>query len=104
MNQMVLCDKRKAILRQEGHVLVTGGPGSGKTTIALLKAATVSYSLEPGQEILFLSFSRAAIQQVVQKSKDLLTPVEHSLIRVQTYHAFCIGLLESYGQLLAGRT
>ena len=102
MSTITLCDKRKAILRQEGHVLVTGGPGSGKTTVALLKAAATSHSLKPGEEILFLSFSRSAIQQILQKSQDLLNRDERSLIRVQTYHAFCIELLESHGRLLSG--
>jgi DNA helicase II / ATP-dependent DNA helicase PcrA len=36
--KLELCDKRKAIIAQGGHLLVLGGPGSGKTTIALLKA------------------------------------------------------------------
>lgn len=103
MNKIALSEKRKVILKQKGHVLVTGGPGSGKTTIALLKAAEVSQSLTPGQEILFLSFSRAAIQQVLQKSHELLGRAERSLIRVQTYHAFCIELLTSHGRLLSGR-
>jgi len=98
-----LCEKRKAILKQAGHVLVTGGPGSGKTTVALLKAAAASHSLRSGEEILFLSFSRAAIQQILQKSQDLLNRDERSLIHVQTYHAFCIELLESHGRLLSGR-
>src|ERR1039458_1732153 len=102
VSTITLCDKRKAILRQEGHVLVTGGPGSGKTTVALLKAAATSHSLKPGEEILFLSFSRSAIQQILQKSHDILKRDERSLIRVQTYHAFCIELLESHGRLLSG--
>ena len=33
-----ICDQRRAILEGAGHMLVTGGPGSGKTTVALLKA------------------------------------------------------------------
>jgi DNA helicase-2/ATP-dependent DNA helicase PcrA len=103
VSSITLCDKRKAIIKQEGHVLVTGGPGSGKTTVALLKAADASHSLRPGEEILFLSFSRSAIQQILQKSQDLLNRDERSLIRVQTYHAFCIELLESHGRLLSGR-
>ncbi len=28
-----LCDKRRSILGNAGHMLVLGGPGSGKTTI-----------------------------------------------------------------------
>ena len=103
MKTITLCEKRKAMLKQDGHVLVTGGPGSGKTTVALLKAALSSHSLKPGEEILFLSFSRAAIQQILQKSQDLLNCAERSLIRVQTYHAFCIELIESHGHLLLGR-
>ncbi|MCL4855045.1 MAG: UvrD-helicase domain-containing protein, partial [Bryobacteraceae bacterium] len=103
MSTISLCEKRQAILKQEGHLLVTGGPGSGKTTIALLKAALTSHALRPGEEILFLSFSRAAIQQILQKSHDLLSRGERALIRVQTYHAFCIELLESHGRLLSGR-
>ena len=63
--KMELCDKRKAIIAQDGHLLVLGGPGSGKTTIALFKAQGRFATLKPGQEILFLSFSRAAIRQVL---------------------------------------
>ena len=34
-------EKQKAILAQNDHLLVTGGPGSGKTTIAILKAGKI---------------------------------------------------------------
>ena len=40
--KLELCDKRKAIIAQTGHLLVLGGPGSGKTTIALFKAQRAS--------------------------------------------------------------
>lgn len=103
MNTITLCEKRKAILHQEGHILITGGPGSGKTTIALFKAQRRCRTLKPGQEVLFLSFSRAAVQQLLDKSRDLLTTADRSLIRVQTYHSFCIELLQSHGRLLSGR-
>jgi|TARA_B100000378_G_scaffold278260_1_gene280868 DNA helicase-2/ATP-dependent DNA helicase PcrA len=46
--------QRKAILDAEGHILVLGGPGSGKTTIALLKAKSLFPHLQPGQKLLFL--------------------------------------------------
>jgi DNA helicase II / ATP-dependent DNA helicase PcrA len=55
--KLELCDKRKAIIAQGGHLLVLGGPGSGKTTIALFKAQRRVPTLKPGQEILFLIFA-----------------------------------------------
>lgn len=98
-----LCDKRKAIIAQSGHLLVLGGPGSGKTTIALMKAQRQFATLKPGQEILFLSFSRAAIRQVLQRCKEILKPRERRAVQCQTYHAFCMDILEAHGRLLHGR-
>jgi DNA helicase-2/ATP-dependent DNA helicase PcrA len=40
MSDLKLCEQRKALLSADGHLFVVGGPGSGKTTIALAKAAT----------------------------------------------------------------
>lgn len=79
-----------------------GGPGSGKTTIALLKAKRRSASLEPGQEVLFLSFSRAAVRQILSGSSTLLSAKERKLVQVETYHRFCLDFLEAHGRLLTG--
>ena len=81
---------------------MTGGPGSGKTTIALLKAKKVISSLAAGQEILFLSFSRAAVRQVLTRCKSVLNRDERRVIEVQTYHSFCLEGLRSHGRLLNG--
>lgn len=101
--KLELCEKRKAIIGQAGHLLVFGGPGSGKTTIALFKAQSRFATLKPGQEVLFLSFSRAAIRQVLLRCKEILTPSQRRAVVVQTYHAFCMKMLETHGRLLRGR-
>src|ERR1044071_5502711 len=101
--KLELGETREAILAQEGHLLVLGGPGSGKTTIALLKAKRRYKLLKPGQEILFLSFSLAAIRQVLIRCREILTAEERRAIAVRTYHSFCLELLESHGRLLRGR-
>jgi DNA helicase-2/ATP-dependent DNA helicase PcrA len=98
-----LCEKRKALLAEKGHILAVGGPGSGKTTIALLKAKEKCKDLFPGQEILFLSFSKAAVRQILSRCKDLLTSKQRRLIEVSTYHRFCLDVLESHGSLLCGK-
>jgi len=103
MKPLEICEKRQTILDQDGHTLVTGGPGSGKTTIALLKAQRSIQALAAGQQVLFLSFSRAAVYQVVKKSEALLKTSDRARIQVQTYHAFCLEVLESHGRLLNGR-
>ena len=98
-----LDEQREAILDAEGHILVLGGPGAGKTTIALLKAKSLFPHLQPGQKLLFLSFSRAAVRQVIKGCQALLTAEERRAIEVKTYHAFCLELLQSHGKLLTGR-
>lgn len=51
---MQLTEVQQSILDADGHLLVTGGPGSGKTTISILKAVQLAQqSLLPEQRILF---------------------------------------------------
>ncbi len=68
---MDICEDRQKLLDEPGHALVTGGPGSGKTTIALKKAVIrIEEGLNPGQSVLFLSFSRAAVARVAESAAE----------------------------------
>jgi len=89
------------LLNARGHVLVSGGPGSGKTTLALKKALScIIAGLKPGQAILFLSFSRAAVGRLMEAGSNTI-PREHcSRLSVQTFHGFCWSLLGCHGYLL----
>ncbi|MGW0504800.1 UvrD-helicase domain-containing protein [Micromonospora sp. NPDC003241] len=100
---MDLDDTRREILATEGHLLILGGPGCGKTTIALLKAATMLDSLEPEQRVLFLSFSRAAVRQISDRMRGLLRPTASSRLEVRTFHSFFLELVRAHGPLLAGK-
>lgn len=98
---MIICDRRQKILDEDGHLLIVGGPGSGKTTIALQKAAKIiAAGLQPGQSILFLSFSRAAVARVAEASSLLVDKAIRSQLSLQTFHSFCWSLLKSHGYLL----
>jgi DNA helicase-2/ATP-dependent DNA helicase PcrA len=86
------------------HTLVLGGPGSGKTTSALLKAGSEIESglLAAGQQIAFLSFARATVARVAERALELLPPAAMSRIEINTYHGFAWKLLRSHGYLLNG--
>lgn len=100
--QLELSETASAALGHECPVLVLGGPGSGKTTLSLLKAKGLIPDLAPGQEILFLSFSRAAVRQVEMRCRDMLSSAERRVIAVRTYHAFAMDVLRTHGRLLTG--
>lgn len=95
------CPKRAAIVACETHALVLGGPGSGKTTVALRKAvARIKKGLTPGQTVLFLSFSRAAVARVLDAAKIEVAKQDLGLLSVETFHAFFWRLLKPHGYLL----
>ena len=101
MTDLVICEDRQHILDATGHVLVTGGPGSGKTTIALRKAVErIKQGLEPGQKVLFLSFSRAAVARIVDAAKRDLPIWLRRYLEIQTFHSFCWQLLQGHAYLL----
>lgn len=98
----VLGEQARETIEARPPMLILGGPGSGKTTLSILKTKRSIPSLQPGQQVLFLSFSRAAVQQVLTRCKDALTPDERRRIDVKTYHAFAMEILLGHGRLLTG--
>ena len=97
-----LTDTLARIIRSTGHLLVTGGPGSGKTTVAILKAAQVVSQLRPGQRVLLLSFARASVSRVIEaidESGHVTFDTKRRLM-VDTYHAFFWRFLRSHSYLL----
>ena len=103
-NHLKICDKRRAILEGGGHMLVLGGPGSGKTTIALLKARRfVLERLRPEQSVLFLSFSNAAIRRILESVGNVLSKDIGRRVEIKTYHSFAWDILRSHGYLLSSQ-
>lgn len=95
------CPLRDSVLACDGHALVVGGPGSGKTTLALRKAILrIKNGVKPGQTILFISFSRAAVTRVIDAAKTVVPHDQLALISVQTFHSFFWDLLRPHGYLI----
>lgn len=104
MSPIQLDDTRRKILAASGHLLIKGGPGSGKTTIALLKARQTLDTLGTEQRVLFLSFSRAAVRQISDRMQGIFDRTGRDLLEVRTFHSFFMDLVRSHGQLLTGRS
>lgn len=100
---MELTKGQRDVMEANGHLLVTGGPGSGKTTISILKAAQAAErDLRPGQKILFLSFARATVSRVVEaiEYEQQIPVAQKRLIDVETYHSFFWRILKAHGYLI----
>ncbi len=96
-----ICQDRQQVLDAKNHILVVGGAGCGKTTIALLKGERrVEAGLLSGQSVLFLSFSRAAVGRITQTAKERVSRESRERLTVQTFHSFFWEILKGHGYLL----
>lgn len=103
MNPVIeLSPEKKRLMATQGHILALGGPGSGKTTVALLKAGheISSNRLKNGQRVLFLSFARATIARVAEHARKHIADLERQSLEINTYHGFSWNLIKSHGYLL----
>lgn len=82
--------------------LVLGGPGSGKTTGALMKANRVLLNgdFHPFQQVLFLSFARSTVARVAEAAGNLISKPNLKRVELTTYHSFAWSLIRSHGYLL----
>ena len=102
---LVLCDQRRRLLATDGNILVRGGAGSGKTTIALAKACAdlTNGKLGTTGKALFLSFARATIARVAEQATATIPREQMARIEINTYHGFAWSILKSHAYLLCAR-
>ena len=103
MNFEDLDDRQREVvdstLLADRKILALGGPGTGKTTTALWTAR--KYLEASGQNsterVLFLTFSRAAVSQIVARSPGILSGYENR-IEIMTFHALAYRLIRAFGR------
>ena len=95
------CQQRKvvdAVVDSDASILVLGGPGTGKTTTALWSARTFLETFkETPPRVLFLTFSRSAVNQITSRSPGVLSGFEDR-IEVSTFHAIAYRILCAFGR------
>jgi len=85
--------KEVLYLPEEGHSVVLGTAGSGKTTMAILRAAYLA-NLHSGDKTLLVTFNRALVTYL-----NSLAPSELDNVDVRTYHQFARGYLNFRGKM-----
>ncbi|MFW6029753.1 MAG: UvrD-helicase domain-containing protein [Halanaerobiales bacterium] len=91
--------EKKEILEQEGNVLVTANPGTGKTLLLSHKYVDLLEDNTP-EDILCLTFTRKARREMEERIIDLIKEkemdIDISKINIHTFHSFA---LESLGDV-----
>jgi superfamily I DNA/RNA helicase len=89
------------IARKES-ALVIAGPGTGKsrTALEIARQRVRGLQADSQEEILFLSFSNAAIQRLSAAAGLTLTRQEKRRLTFLTYHSLAMQLLRSYGRFV----
>lgn len=76
----------------EGHTVVLGTAGSGKTLMAIYRAAYLAEFCNEDERVLLVTFNKALVAYLNSISSGLLKKVD-----VRNYHKFAIGYLNSKG-------
>lgn len=96
-----LSKKQQEIIsdNHSGYIVVTAGPGSGKTRVLVHKLASLLLLEDVKHEqLLMLTFSRAAAAEFKQRLYDLIGNAA-SFIEIKTFHSYCFDLLGKIGNL-----
>ena len=87
----------EAVTHKDGAILVVAGPGTGKTMVITHRIAHLIHQHGvPPEQILAVTFTNKAAQEMLDRIKDLLGTTQGLDVRIHTFHAFCVGLLREH--------
>jgi DNA helicase II / ATP-dependent DNA helicase PcrA len=91
--------QREAIEHVHGPVLVIAGAGTGKTTVLTKRIANlVREGHARPDEILAVTYTKNAAQEMRQRVEDELRGTSLSGLRIATFHEYCNDLLRENGR------
>jgi DNA helicase II / ATP-dependent DNA helicase PcrA len=91
--------QREAIEHVHGPVLVIAGAGTGKTTVLTKRIANlVRAGHARPDEILAVTYTKNAAQEMRQRVRDELAGTDLSGLRIATFHEYCNDFLRENGR------
>jgi DNA helicase II / ATP-dependent DNA helicase PcrA len=88
-------EQRDAVLYRDGHLLITAGPGTGKTmTLTHRIAHIINSGLAAPDRILALTFTNKAAGEMKERIEKLLPEIKSAAVKVATFHGFCLDVLK----------
>ena len=96
-----LSERQKDIIsdKESRCIVVAAGPGSGKTRVLVHKLASLLLLEDVKHEqLLMLTFSRAAATEFKQRLMELIGNAAH-FVEIKTFHSYCFDLLGRIGNL-----
>lgn len=84
--------QRSVVEAKEKRVLINAGAGSGKTTTVVLKVCKLAYLRNPLSNVLVITFTRKATEEVKEKLKSY-----EVFPSVSTIHSFCLEIFRKHG-------
>ncbi len=94
-----LTDTQNEIVNSMDPTLIAyGSAGTGKTTAALYAArAEIEHRAAPHQRVLFLTFSRTAVAQILDRAGPVLDSLDDR-VEIMTFHGFAYRMIMDFGQ------
>ena len=78
----------------EGHRVIHGAAGSGKTMILICRAQQLALAAKPEAPVLVLCFNRALADRIAAQLRSRGVVEQHVVVR--TFHAWCNDVVKSY--------
>ncbi|MCP4400696.1 MAG: UvrD-helicase domain-containing protein, partial [bacterium] len=92
-------EQRKAVLCIERSLIISAGPGTGKTsTLAHRMAYLLKEKAVAPENLLAIAFSNKAAEEMAARLDKLLGPALTERIVIKTFHAFCAMILREKGE------
>lgn len=81
------------------HIVISAGPGSGKTRVLVHKLASLMLMEDVKHEqLLMLTFSRAAVIEFKKRLHELIGN-SANFVEIKTFHSYCFDLLGKTGNI-----